>query len=343
MPLSGSRRSSGPTLGNARQSGGGGVLAVCAILSIALFTVSCRTGEEGPLGMVRGAFQTITSPVRYLGATLSMPFQGLGNVVTNLTADQQTLSELKAENEQLRARNVELEEAAQSVERLQGLLELQDVNNLQSTAAHIISGAGDSWSSTVTIDKGTTSGVSVGMPVTSASGIIGQIVECGPTTSTVRLITDESSSVSAMLQTSRLQGMLDGTVGDQLRLSLIPTDGEVSVGDVVVTSGLGGVFPKGLPLGEVTSVENSPGASYLSIVVEPYAHAENNEEVLVITSLTEEQQATEEDIAAADAQDTAGASAADAEGDDGSSDGEDSGSEDGSSSDDAADDYGQGV
>lgn len=299
MPLSGSRRSSGPTLGNARQSGGGGVLAVCAILSIALFTVSCRTGEEGPLGTVRGAFQTITSPVRYLGATLSMPFQGLGNVVTNLTADQQTLSELKAENEQLRARNVELEEAAQSVERLQGLLELQDVNNLQSTAAHIISGAGDSWSSTVTIDKGTTSGVSVGMPVTSASGIIGQIVECGPTTSTVRLITDESSSVSAMLQTSRLQGMLDGTVGDQLRLSLIPTDGEVSVGDVVVTSGLGGVFPKGLPLGEVTSVENSPGASYLTIVVEPYAHAENNEEVLVITSLTEEQTATDDEVASA--------------------------------------------
>lgn len=342
MPLSGSRRSSGPTLGNARQSGGGGVLVVCAILSVALFTVSCRTGEDGPLGVVRGAFQTVTSPVRYLGSTLSMPFQGLGNVVTNLTADQQTLSELREENEQLRARNVELEEAAQSVERLQGLLELQDVNNLQSTAAHIISGAGDSWSSTVTIDKGTRSGVSVGMPVTSASGIIGQIVECGPTTSTVRLITDENSSVSAMLQTSRLQGMLDGTVGDQLRLSLIPTDGEVSVGDVVVTSGLGGVFPKGLPLGEVTSVESNPGASYLTIVVEPYAHAENNEEVLVITSLTEEQQATEEDIAAADAQDTAGASAAGSD-DDGSSDDGQGDSGDDSSSDGGSDDSGQGV
>lgn len=299
-------------------------------------------GDEGPLGLVRGAFQTVTSPVRYLGATLSMPFQGLGNVFTNLTADQQTLSELREENEHLRARNVELEEAAMSVERLQGLLDLQDVNNLQSTAAHIISGSTDSWSSTVTIDKGSLTGVSVGMPVTSSSGVIGQIIECGPTTSTVRLITDENSSVSAMLQSSRLQGMLEGTVGDQLRLSLIPSDGSVSIGDVVVTSGLGGVFPKGLPLGEVTSVESAPGAAYLTIVVEPYAHAENNEEVLVITSLTEEQQATEEDIAAADAQDTAGAAAA-GEPDDSSGEA-DAGDEEGAAgADDAGDDASQGV
>ncbi len=342
MPLTGTRRPSGPALGNARQGGGGGALVACIIVSIALFTASCRMGDEGPLGVVRGAFQTVTSPVRYLGSTLSMPFQGLGNVFTNLTADQQTLSELREENERLRARNVELEEAAMSVERLQGLLDLQDVNNLQSTAAHIISGSTDSWSSTVTIDKGSLTGVSVGMPVTSSSGVIGQIVECGPTTSTVRLITDENSSVSAMLQSSRLQGMLEGTVGDQLRLSLIPSDGSVSIGDVVVTSGLGGVFPKGLPLGEVTSVENAPGAAYLTIVVEPYAHAENNEEVLVITSLTEEQQATEEDIAAADAQDTEGAAAA-GDPDDSSGEGDEGDEEGATGADDTGDDAYQGV
>lgn len=334
MPLSGPRRQGVPTLSNARQSGGGAALIACAVISIALFTVSCRTGEDGPLSVVRGAFQTVTSPVRYLGATVAAPFQGLGNVVTNLTADQETLSELREENEQLRARNVELEEAAQSVERLQGLLDLQNVNNLQSTAAHIISGAGDSWSSTVVIDKGTTSGLAVGMPVTSSSGIIGQIVECGPTTSTVRLITDENSSVSAMIQSSRLQGMVEGSVTDQLSLTLIPSSSQVSVGDVVVTSGLGGVFPKGLPLGQVTSVENSPGSTYLSISVEPFAHAESYEEVLVITSLTEEQQATADDIAAADAQDSSSGQSSDATQDDGDA------SADDASADDAGDESG---
>ncbi len=263
-------------------------------------------GDEGPLGAVRGAFQTVTSPVRYLGATVAAPFRGIGNVVTNLTADQQTLSELRAENDELRARNVELEEAAQTAERLQGLLDLQDANDLQSTAARIISGASDSWSTTVTIDKGTSSGVTAGMPVTASSGVVGQVIDSGATTSTVRMLTDENSSISAMIQSSRVQGMLTGSVTGQLNLTLIGTEQEVNVGDVVVTSGLGGVFPKGLPLGEVTSVESAPGALFLDIVVEPFSHAENYEEVLVITSLTEEQRATAEDIAAADAQDQQG-------------------------------------
>ena len=263
-------------------------------------------GDEGPLGAARGAFQTVTSPVRYLGATVAAPFRGIGNVVTNLTADQQTLSELRAENDELRARNVELEEAAQTAERLQGLLDLQDANDLQSTAARIISGASDSWSTTVTIDKGTSSGVTAGMPVTASSGVVGQVIDSGATTSTVRMLTDENSSISAMIQSSRVQGMLTGSVTGQLNLTLIGTEQEVNVGDVVVTSGLGGVFPKGLPLGEVTSVESAPGALFLDIVVEPFSHAENYEEVLVITSLTEEQRATAEDIAAADAQDQQG-------------------------------------
>ncbi len=279
---------------------------VCAVLSMALFTLSCRTGESGPLGVVRSAFQTVTMPVRYLGATVAAPFQGLGNIFTNLTADQATLSELQAENDQLRARNVELEEDAESAQRLQDLLDLRDANNLQSTAARIISGSTDSWSSTVTIDKGTSSGLTAGMPVTSSSGIVGQIISCSASTSVVRLLTDENSSISAMIQSSRAQGMLDGSATGEVTLTLVRTNQQVSVGDTVVTSGLGGVFPKGLAIGQVTSVENNPGSLYLDIVVELFAKAETTEEVLVITSLTEEQQASAEDIAEADAQEREG-------------------------------------
>lgn len=282
---------------------------VCAVLSVALFTLSCRTGESGPLGVVRSAFQTVTMPVRYLGATVAAPFQGLGNIFTNLTADQATLSELQAENDQLRARNVELEEDAESAQRLQDLLDLRDANNLQSTAARIISGSTDSWSSTVTIDKGTSSGLTAGMPVTSSSGIVGQIISCSASTSVVRLLTDENSSISAMIQSSRAQGMLDGSATGEVALTLVRTNQQVSVGDTVVTSGLGGVFPKGLAIGQVTSVENNPGSLYLDIVVELFAKAETTEEVLVITSLTEEQQASAEDIAEADAQEREGSGA----------------------------------
>ena len=284
-------------------------------------------GDAGPIAGVRSAFMTVTTPVRYLGATVTAPFQGLGNIFANLTSDQGTLSDLKAENERLQARNAELEESEQTASRLQALLGIKDAYNLQSTAARIISGSVDSWSSTVTIDKGTADGLSVGMPVTASNGVIGQIVECGATSATVRLLTDESSSISAMVQTSRAQGMLVGSATGQVELTLIRTSQTVNVGDVIVTSGLGGVFPKGLPLGKVTSVDSNPGSLYLDIVVEPFAHTENFEEVLVVTSLTQEQQATSEDISQADSQEISGTSAdvsATDQSTDGSSDASDS-------------------
>lgn len=279
--------------------------AVLVVLSLVIFTLSVREGDSaGPFNTIRGAWMTITTPVRWVGGALTAPFQGLGNVFANLTADQERLTDLRAENEMLRARNAELEEAEQNARRLESLLGLQSLYNLQSTAARIISGSSDSWSSTVTIDKGTSSGVRVGMPVTDTGGAIGQVIKCGSSSATVRLITDENSSVSAMVQSSRAQGVLRGSVDGTLRLTLVRTDQMVEVGDTVVTSGLGGVFPKGLPLGTVSSVEHTSGSQYYEIEVEAVSSAESFEEVLVITSLTEEQKATSEDVSEADGQDT---------------------------------------
>ncbi len=304
MAYSGLGRPGGPTIGRNSKGGSGRHLIVCCVASLVMFTVSCRMGSSSPFEAVRSAFTVVTTPVRYIGATASVPFQGLGNVFANLTSDQESLSDLKAENERLQARNAELEESEQTAKRLQDLLNLKDSYSLQSTGARIISSSTDSWSSTVTINSGSASGLTVGMPVMASNGVIGQIVECGATSSTVRLLTDENSSVSAMVQSSRAQGMLKGSATGQVTLDMIASDQEVSVGDVVVTSGLGGVFPKGLPLGKVTNVEKAAGSLYLQISVEVFAGTENFEEVLVITSLTEGQEATAEDISAADAQDT---------------------------------------
>jgi rod shape-determining protein MreC len=111
-----------------------------------------------------------------------------------------------------------------------------------------------------------------------------------------------------MIQSTRAQGMLEGSIDGTLHLSYIRTDQTVNVGDLVVTSGLGGVFPKGLPLGKVSVVDRTPGSTYYSIVVEPFGRLDNLEEVLVITSLTEEQQATTDEIEESDAADKAAVS-----------------------------------
>ncbi|MDO4428101.1 MAG: rod shape-determining protein MreC [Atopobiaceae bacterium] len=303
-------------MGTPKQSAGLRELVVCLVVSVALFTWSCQSGGSGPLEAIRGVFQTVTMPVTYLGAAISSPLRGLGNIFANLTADQATLTELEAQVGELQAQNAELEERASSAERLQGLLDLQDSNDLRSTAAHVISGSTDSWSATVTLDKGSAAGLTPGMPVTSASGVVGQIISCSATTSTVRLLTDESSSISAMVQSTRAQGMLNGSASGEVTLELVSTNQDVEVGSVIVTSGLGGVFPKGLPIGEVASVSGDPSGLYLDIVVDLYADPWATEEVLVITSLTDDQRATAEDIAEADAREGSRSS----EGDDSGSD-----------------------
>ena len=291
------------SLGRGSSSGVPRSLIVLVVVSLVLCVVGVREGESGPLHAVRGLFQAVAAPARVAGSFAASPVKGIGNVVGNLTADQGALSDLKAENESLKAQVAQLTEAQNDADTLMGLLQLRSTYNLDSTAATVISQSTDSWTSTITIDKGTTSGIAVGMPVTSSAGVIGQVSEVGPTSATVRLITDESSGVSAKVQSSGAQGQLQGSADGTLRLNLIRTDQQVSPGDSVVTSGLGGVYPKGLPIGTVTNVTKSPGSMYYEIVVEPLTSVDSLSEVLVVTSLSSDQQATSDDAASANAQD----------------------------------------
>ena len=274
-------------------------MIVFCVLSVLLLTFYIREGEGGPIHSVRSGVITVTSPVRYVGSLVASPFNALGNIFSNLTASPETLSDLREQNAELTGQVAQLTESKKTAERLEALLGLQSTYNLQSTAARIIGGSSDAWSQTVMIDKGVLDGFEIGMPVCNGSGVIGQITEVALNTSTVLLINDETSGVSAIVQGSRAQGMLRGQADGSLRLEYVSTDYEVNVGDIVITSGLGGVFPKGLPLGTVSSVERRENDVYYDIMVRTTASTENNEEVLVITALSEEQTATDEEVAAA--------------------------------------------
>lgn len=278
------------------------LFVVLGVVSLALFTFSARAGSTGPIEAVRGVVQTLVSPVRSLGTVITLPFQGLANVAQNLTASNETLSELREENERLVAENATLKESALAAERLEALFALSGKNDLVVTGARVISGSVDSSGSQLMIDKGSLQGLAVGMPVTDSLGVVGQISECSPSTSVIRLITDERSGVSALAQKTRVQGELVGAADGNLRLEFVPTDKTVEVGDTVVTSGLGGTFPKGLPLGVVTSVVANPGGLYQSIIVRPLAFTSAFEEVLVITEVRQSQLADAEAIADAESQ-----------------------------------------
>ena len=164
---------------------------VCCLVSLLLLTFYVREGETGIIHSLRSGVNTVATPVRMVGAVVATPFNAIGNVFTNLSAPQETLSELKRKNEELSSELAQLTEAQKTAERLESLLGLQSTYNLQSTAARIIGTTGDAWSQTVTIDKGSANGFEIGMPVCNSGGVIGQIIEVSAATSTVRLINDE--------------------------------------------------------------------------------------------------------------------------------------------------------
>lgn len=215
-------------LHSSRQSTGGRPLIVLCLVSLLLLTFYLREGDTGMIHFLRGAAVTITSPVRMLGGAVAAPFNASATRSATPGASSETLSELKKENERLTAKVAELSEAQETAARLEKLVGLQSTYSLKSTAARIIGSTGDAWSNAVIIDKGANAGFEVGMPVCSSGGVIGQIIEVSATTSTVRLVSDEQSGISAMVQGSRAQGMLCGQADGTLRLEYVVSDAEVS-------------------------------------------------------------------------------------------------------------------
>lgn len=267
----------------------GGILAiVLSVVSLVLITVWSAEGgtsetAKGPLHSVRSAVSSVLMPFDHVSSLLWAPVNSAGTTVEDITASEDTLSALRAQNEELAATVMLLEEYRLENVRLTQLLELSNAYDLESTAAHIIKSSTDSWNQVITIDKGTADGLAAGMPVMSSNGLIGQVESASLYTSQVRLLTDPKSGVSVFLQASRFEGVLKGSFARLLYLDYISLDVEVVPGDVVITSGAGGVYPKGIVIGEVASVTSSPSDVYQTIVVKPSASTKYYEEVLVLT------------------------------------------------------------
>lgn len=255
--------------GGAGNTGALRLLVILCVASVVIVTLYFREGSAGPVHLLRSAGQTVAAPFNWVGSQIAQPFRALGNVVRNATADSQTLSELEEQNAGLRQQLAQMTEYQQENERLEELLDLTNAYGMSGKAARVIGRSTDSWTDTITIDKGAADGVSLDMPVTCGTGVVGQVTSVAASSATVRLISDPQSGVSAILQGSRATGVVSGSVDGTLRLQYVDSSVEVSVGEMVVTSGMGGVYPKGLPLGTVTSVTTNPSSLYHEITIDP--------------------------------------------------------------------------
>jgi rod shape-determining protein MreC len=210
------------------------------------------------------------------------------------------LRQVRAENEVLRRQLAEAQIALQEqkalADRTRGLeqlLELRGRSNLRTAAAEIIAAGAVSDFRTVTIDKGTREGLRPDMAVIAPAGVVGRVVVPSASAAKVQLLIDRNAAIGALIERSRAQGVVVGAGDEWLRMEYVSEVADVAPGDIVVTSGIDGIYPKGFIIGRIETVERSGGA-YKRILVRPAVDFSSLEEVLVVLTPTPARKAAEE-------------------------------------------------
>jgi len=208
------------------------------------------------------------------------------------------LRHVKAENEELKRQLADVQIAMQQqsalADRARGLeklLELRDHLNLTTTGAQIIGAAASPDFRTLTIDKGTRDGLRPDMAVVAPEGVVGRIVVPSTRSAKVQLLIDRNAAAGVIVERTRAQGVVVGGGEDRLQMQYVSEASDVAVGDLVVTSGIDTIYPKGLVVGRVESVEKN-GPAFKRIVVKPAVNFSQLEEVLVVLTPTPAKEAS---------------------------------------------------
>jgi rod shape-determining protein MreC len=223
---------------------------------------------------------------------------GIGKEITETLFILRNLTTLRAQNQDLQAQvdtlsidNLRVQELELENERLRQLLQFKQLNpGYDFRGGQVIArvtGRGPSnYLQTIAIDLGSRQGIERGMPVVTERGLVGRIDKVGPDSATILLITDASSAVDVQTTRSRSVGVVQGVAGDMPVMEYISQDADVSEGDLVMTSGLGGGFPKGLVIGQVVEVQHRDYEMFQRAVVRPTVSFNRLEWVLIITNFT---------------------------------------------------------
>jgi rod shape-determining protein MreC len=202
--------------------------------------------------------------------------------------DYFALQEVRAENEQLKKDvgdlRVQLQQEralAQQTQSLQKLLDLKTNTALSTTAATVIAGGASPEFRTITIDKGTNDGLRADMAVIAPAGVVGRVIQPSSRASKIQLLIDRNAAAGALIERTRAQGVVVGSGSDDLRMEYVPGSAELKAGDVVVTSGIDGIYPKGFVIGQIQSVRRGAG-EYSDIVIKPAVDFSSLEAVLVV-------------------------------------------------------------
>lgn len=260
------------------------LMAVLLAQVIGLAVQVKRPSDGGGTRLIRVWAITAVTPITRTIIHTEDWFSGKWHSYFWLRGVRKENEDLKDQIAQMKMQEVRLAEDANQARRLQLLLGFKEKYIAQTLPAQVISTTGSEFSRAIYIDKGTKDGLKSDMPVLTPQGIVGKVLKAFSSTSLVLLINDPTSGAGVILESSRLQGILKGSVNGATYMQNVMTDEKVEPGERILTSGGDGVFPKGLPVGTVMTV--TPGQDlFLNIRVRPAVQLSKLEEVLVITKM----------------------------------------------------------
>ena len=189
---------------------------------------------------------------------------------------------LRGSLREARALNHQRQEILLANKRLHDLLSLKEHLEQETIAAQVIGKDPSPWFQTIIVDKGIIDGVEKGLPVVNPEGVVGLVIETAGHYAKVRLITDPNSAVDALVQKNRARGVIKGGTSGYCVLSYVLRKHDLAVGDKIISSGMDTVFPKGLPIGQVSEIIKYEAGIFQDVTVTPYVDFERLEEVLII-------------------------------------------------------------
>lgn len=256
------------------------VLSAIFIVSFILMTLNIKS-KKGPV-LFESVFAWIVSPFQTVFSQTLHSISGAVDHYFLLVDLVKTNEDLQRKLDNLTKQNNQLRERLYENQRVLGLLERQGSRSERMTVASVIGRDATQWSKALFIDKGTKHEVHENFAVVTDLGLVGHIIQATPNTSKVLLINDSRSAVDALFQETRVSGVVAGTGGETCAMRHVPIDAVVNVGDKVVSSGMGGIFPKGLLVGTVSHVMKRKQGLFQEITVTPEADLSRLEEVLVL-------------------------------------------------------------
>jgi rod shape-determining protein MreC len=252
------------------------------LVFIALFFISSNLGGSRSWNPSEQLVIEIIAPFqKFINKTINIT-EGLWLKYFGLINIHNENMKMKKDLDTLKRENYLYQEVLATNQRLQQLLQFTNTTDQPVIAAQVIGMDPTGWFQSVIIDKGKNAGIKLNMPVVNAEGVVGKLVAVSYNYSKVLLIIDQNSAVDCIIQRSRDNGIVKGLSSKVCTLDYVLKSSDVHVGDIVVTSGLGGIFPKGIPVGEVIDVQDPAGELFKEIKIKPVVDFSKLEELLVI-------------------------------------------------------------